>query len=470
MTASVGQAPGMAVQLSPGGARPPQRGGAGSGFDRLLGPAARNHGHADGKAAKVEGAGPHGHERGRGEPEEADALIGAARAAADAGTKVAKPSGLDDSGEPETGSAGEGAGGDDEKAALPMQIKAEQTISALMAMTPAARRPEAEGGEARAAALDALTGKSQASRRALEAVGRDAPPAAAQGGADAVAGAGMGAAQAQGRAGRAHLVQDGRDGGNDTKAGKPAPMEASASQPDPGKAAAARGPAGGKEDAGGQPDLAGGNGGKAATGARRGGDQASAAKVSVIAQQAAPAPAPLQLGANAAAVVAAVAGEQGLHGAAAGTFGQALAFRDAQPMRSLKLELHPAELGTVTVNLRTSGEHMSVELRVENHDAYERLSADSDAIVQSLRSLGYEIDGVSIQQPQAAAAPAARADQNAAGGGFSRDASSFHPGNSGGGSERSAGQNNGQGSRNDAPRHDHPREFGQDRAGGSLYI
>jgi chemotaxis protein MotD len=285
----------------------------------------------------------------------------------------------------------------------------------------------------------------------------------------AAASAGTGAnAQAHAPAGKTRSATDGRD---DAKTGKPAPTDASPSQPEPAKAAAPRVAAARGDAAGAQPDLARGNGGgKEPAGPRRGEQQAATSKVSVIAQQAVPAPAPMQLGANASAVVAAIAGEHGLRAAGAGPLESALAFRDAQPMRALKLEMHPAELGTVTVNMRAVGEQMSVELQVENRDAYEQLSADSDAIVKSLRSLGYEIDRISVQQPQAATATAARADQNAPASGFSRDASSFQPGNSGSGSERSGGQNNGQGSRNDAQRHGEPREIGQDRAGGSLYI
>ena len=44
-----------------------------------------------------------------------------------------------------------------------------------------------------------------------------------------------------------------------------------------------------------------------------------------------------------------------------------------QPMRELKIQLHPLELGVVTAHLRTVGEKLSVELKVDNHDAYHRL-------------------------------------------------------------------------------------------------
>jgi chemotaxis protein MotD len=81
--------------------------------------------------------------------------------------------------------------------------------------------------------------------------------------------------------------------------------------------------------------------------------------------------------------------------------------------QSLKIQLHPAELGMVTATLRFAGEQLSIELQVENHEAYRHLSNDSDTIVSSLRDLGYEIDRVTVLQPQLASTPAGRADTGA---------------------------------------------------------
>jgi chemotaxis protein MotD len=139
-------------------------------------------------------------------------------------------------------------------------------------------------------------------------------------------------------------------------------------------------------------------------------------------------------------------------------------------MRELKIQLHPLELGVVTAHLRTVGEKLSVELKVDNHDAYNRLSADSDAIVKSLRSLGFDIDSVSIQQPQAAATTVARSEAGAGTGSFSRDTPSFQPGNSGSGGERFGGQTSGRGERGDAQGNEAAQPLNRDRAGSSLYI
>ena len=47
--------------------------------------------------------------------------------------------------------------------------------------------------------------------------------------------------------------------------------------------------------------------------------------------------------------------------------------RHLRSAQSLKIQLHPAELGMVTATLRFAGEQLSIELQVENHEAYQRL-------------------------------------------------------------------------------------------------
>ena len=103
----------------------------------------------------------------------------------------------------------------------------------------------------------------------------------------------------------------------------------------------------------------------------------------------------------------------------------------AVPTHVLKIELHPAELGMVTAHLRLSGEQLSIELKPETHDAYRRLSSDSEAIVKSLRGLGFEVDKVTIMQPSVAVPATTRADATASlTAAPGRDQSAFQPGNS----------------------------------------
>jgi chemotaxis protein MotD len=202
---------------------------------------------------------------------------------------------------------------------------------------------------------------------------------------------------------------------------------------------------------------------KRAAEARRGEQQSAAGRISVLSQQAAPAPAAPALTANAVAIVSALDADQGLRATAGSAVHSASAFKSAQPMRTLKIQLHPAELGVVTASLKSAGDQLTVELQVDNHEAYRRLSADSDAIATSLRSLGYDIDRISIQQPQAANASAASSDA----GSLSRDPSSSQSGNSSSSGERFGGQANGRGDRGGAERGDQAH---QGSSGGGLYI
>ena len=184
-----------------------------------------------------------------------------------------------------------------------------------------------------------------------------------------------------------------------------------------------------------------------------------------------PGPAAPSLSASGAAIVNAISSEQGWRaGQPSSSASLAAGTNSAQPMRSLKIQLHPAELGMVTAQLRTVGDQLSVELQVDSHEAYHRLTADSDAIVKSLRSLGFDIDRVSIQQPPASAGTLVRADAGAATGSFAGDTPSFQPGNSGNGGARFGGQTGERGQGGGGHGSETAQPINQNRAGGGLYI
>ena len=376
---------------------------------------------------------------------------------------------------------------------LPTQMRAEQAISAIMTIAPIARQPvlasqraPAVEGEA-AADADAETAAPSGAKAALAAGAKmfmeQAPqahsaPAAEQATArrtapsdDVVADAATTAAPAPPRDHPAKAPT-----GAQADAARPAvaqarPAEATDPATDKSTAVApgqAR-PGGGNDGA--DARQGGSDGRGAAREARRGEQVSGAGRVSVIAEQAAPAPVAPPLSANGAAIVSAVDAESGWRASA--HLSSALpgdVQNNPQPMRELKIQLHPLELGVVTAHLRTVGEKLSVELKVDNHDAYHRLSADSDAIIKSLRSLGFDIDSVSIQQPQAAATTVARTDAGTGTGAFSRDAPSFQPGNSGSGGERLGGQASRQGERGGGQGNDAAQPVHPDRVGSSLYI
>ncbi|MCY0093527.1 flagellar hook-length control protein FliK [Hoeflea ulvae] len=68
-----------------------------------------------------------------------------------------------------------------------------------------------------------------------------------------------------------------------------------------------------------------------------------------------------------------------------------------QTLHTLKLQLNPMSLGSVTAIMKLSGEELSVELKVESAEAYRQLSDDSQSIVKSLRAQGYAVEQITIQ-------------------------------------------------------------------------
>ncbi|WP_217572251.1 flagellar hook-length control protein FliK [Mesorhizobium sp. GbtcB19] len=197
----------------------------------------------------------------------------------------------------------------------------------------------------------------------------------------------------------------------------------------------------------------------------------SAARMDVVSQQSFPAPAQNPISQTASALVEAFASDDGVQQAfASASAGSQTTNSVAVPTHVLKIELHPSELGSVTASLRLSGEQLSIEMKPETHEAYRRLTTDSDAIVKSMRSLGFDVDKVTILQPSIAAHAASRADANSAMPmSTGRDQPSFQPGNSGGngaGGGRQPGRNDGNGA----------QEFGRaaspvrERAGDDMFI
>ncbi|MFC3325262.1 flagellar hook-length control protein FliK [Mesorhizobium cantuariense] len=202
----------------------------------------------------------------------------------------------------------------------------------------------------------------------------------------------------------------------------------------------------------------------------------SAARIDVVSEQSFPAPPQSPISQAALNVINAIAADSGPQKALSASSAAAqLAGPVAVPTHVLKIELHPAELGMVTAHLRLSGEQLSIELKPETHDAYRRLSADSEAIVKSLRGLGFEVDKVTILQPSVAIPATNRTDATAplpAAAG--RDPSSFQPGSPGGGNGGAGGQQPGQQSAGN--RNDDAQDYGRgtspsrERAGGDIFI
>ncbi|RUM97535.1 flagellar hook-length control protein FliK [Pseudaminobacter arsenicus] len=194
-------------------------------------------------------------------------------------------------------------------------------------------------------------------------------------------------------------------------------------------------------------------------------------RFTVVAQQNIPAPVAQPTATTASALVSMLAGDPGWREAAAPAFQPLAARPNLSSAHSLKIQLHPAELGMVTASLRLTGEHMTVELRVENQDAYQRLNADSEIIVKSMRALGLDIDKVTVQQPQPGAQTQTRADGPASSSssftarGQDMSGQAGSGGSAGGGGHQSgrSGSDATQGSGNAASN-------ASDRAGSDIYI
>jgi flagellar hook-length control protein FliK len=193
----------------------------------------------------------------------------------------------------------------------------------------------------------------------------------------------------------------------------------------------------------------------------------TAPRVTVVGQQNIPAPAP----ATALALVESIAAGDLLEPVASRLVPDAIqASVTHTSAQSLKIQLRPAELGMVTATLRFSGEQLSIELQVENHEAYRRLSTDSDTIVGTLRNLGYDIDRVTVLHPLVAPSAAARTDPQASmSSPQGRGAEQFGSGMANGGSGGSGGRSPEQGGN---PGHGGPRSplSRTETAGRDLYI
>ena len=66
-------------------------------------------------------------------------------------------------------------------------------------------------------------------------------------------------------------------------------------------------------------------------------------------------------------------------------------------VNTLKIQMHPIELGLVTATLRLHGDALVVSLQVETAEAYRQLTDDQDTIVRALRGQGFIVDQVSVQ-------------------------------------------------------------------------
>lgn len=96
-------------------------------------------------------------------------------------------------------------------------------------------------------------------------------------------------------------------------------------------------------------------------------------------------------------------------------------------VNTLKLQMTPIDLGTVTATLKLVGDTLNVQLTVENRAAHKQLTQDTSGILEALRAQGFSVDQVSVNiAPAASADPSAQQGdlgQQAAGSGAGKDGS-----------------------------------------------
>ncbi|WP_394690766.1 flagellar hook-length control protein FliK [Hoeflea sp.] len=76
--------------------------------------------------------------------------------------------------------------------------------------------------------------------------------------------------------------------------------------------------------------------------------------------------------------------------------------QSGQMLHTLKLQLNPISLGSVTAVLKLSGEELTVDIKVQTAEAYRQLSDDNQAILKALRGQGFGVEQINIQHVSSA--------------------------------------------------------------------
>jgi len=121
-----------------------------------------------------------------------------------------------------------------------------------------------------------------------------------------------------------------------------------------------------------------------------------------------------------------------------------------QTLHTLKLQLNPVSLGSVTAVLKLSGEDLSVEIKVQTAEAYRQLKEDNQSILKALRGQGFGVEQITVQHvvgnERASSQTALPGFQSSQQGPGSNDAQSFgKDGNRNNAGQQQSGSRGGQG-------------------------
>ncbi len=135
------------------------------------------------------------------------------------------------------------------------------------------------------------------------------------------------------------------------------------------------------------------------------------------------------------------------------------------PVRVLSINLHPEELGSVTVRMSLVGDALEVQIEAELPDTAQMLKIDSDQLSDMLRTAGIQVDGLTVR----AAAPDAVSNSSASGQ-SQFDQSQAQSGGAQSDSRASGGQRGEQDPQRSANFGSEDENRTQRAAGGGLYV
>jgi chemotaxis protein MotD len=77
----------------------------------------------------------------------------------------------------------------------------------------------------------------------------------------------------------------------------------------------------------------------------------------------------------------------------------------AHPVKVLTIQLHPVELGTVTVRMTLKGDAMDVEVEAGRRATAQAIDADREALTGLLRSAGYHVEALTVRAVDPSSTP-----------------------------------------------------------------
>jgi chemotaxis protein MotD len=77
-----------------------------------------------------------------------------------------------------------------------------------------------------------------------------------------------------------------------------------------------------------------------------------------------------------------------------------------QPLKVLTVQLHPAELGVVTIRIALRNDTLELQIETDRHDTARLVHADRESLASQLRSAGYGVETLTVRAVDPSSAPA----------------------------------------------------------------